>query len=214
MITRYRCRERRLKEPSQLDQGVASPLYRNSCLDLNVAETPTTTTSSEIISIWVVSRGEMHALAKLITPLSQKLHLSTLPFHIHHVVAAYLLYEAIFRFISPSISRRLFRTYRHSDQRSRVDWDTHVVSMVQCLLINAMALHVIFYEPERARASKEGNWRERLWGYTPTTGRVQGFAAGYFLWGTLHFYRIIPLIARQSSTRSLIKDIKATRLCC
>jgi hypothetical protein len=57
--------------------------------------------------------------------------------------------------------------------------------MVQCLLINAMALHVIFYEPERARANKEGNWRERLWGYTPTTGRVQGFAAGYFVWDSL-----------------------------
>lgn len=26
------------------------------------------------------------------------------------------------------------------------------------------------------------DWRGRLWGYTPASGMVQGFAAGYFLW--------------------------------
>jgi hypothetical protein len=55
--------------------------------------------------------------------------------------------------------------------------------MVQSLLINGMALHVIFFDPERVRAAQD--WRERLWGYTSMTGRVQGFAAGYFLWDTL-----------------------------
>jgi hypothetical protein len=126
----------------------------------------------------------MHAaLANLIRPLAQKLQLSTLPFHIHHVLVAYLLYEIIFRFISPFLSSRYSRIYRHLDRRSRVNWDIHVVSMVQSLLINAMALHVIFYDPERVRAAQD--WRERLWGYSPMTGRVQGFAAGYFLWDTL-----------------------------
>jgi TLC domain len=122
-------------------------------------------------------------LANLIRPLTQRLNLSTLPLHIHHVLAAYLLYESLFRLISPGISRRLFKTYQHLDARGRTNWDAHVVSMAQCLLINAMALHVMLYDPERTKA--EVDWRERLWGYSINTGRVQGFAAGYFLWDSL-----------------------------
>jgi hypothetical protein len=72
------------------------------------------------------------------------------------------------------------RSYARLDRRGRINWNVHVVSMVQALLINGMALSVMFGDPERARA--QADWRERLWGYTPRIGLVQGFTAGYFLW--------------------------------
>jgi hypothetical protein len=124
----------------------------------------------------------MDVLAQLIRPVANSLNLSTLPLHIHHVVAAFLLYEGTFHVLSPLISTYIFfpRSYARLDRRTRINWHTHVVSMVQALLINGMALSVMFTDPERNKANED--WRERLWGYTPRTGMVQGFAAGYFLW--------------------------------
>ena len=124
----------------------------------------------------------MEALAQLIRPLSITLNLSTLPLHIHHVLAAFLLYEGIFQAAAPLLSTYVLfpRAYARLDRRGRINWNVHVVSMVQALLINALALSVMFGDPERLKA--HGDWRERLWGYTPRTGLVQGFTAGYFLW--------------------------------
>lgn len=126
----------------------------------------------------------MSALANLIQPLATKLHLATLPLHAHHIIAAFLFYEFVFDFVSPILSKWLFpKTYNGLDRRGRVNWDAHVVSMVQCIIINSMALHVIFTDPAREKATQD--WRERLWGYTPEAGRVQGFASGYFLWDVI-----------------------------
>jgi hypothetical protein len=126
----------------------------------------------------------MQALAELVRPMAEKFQLSTLPLHIQHICAAYLLYEFIFRVISPYGSQFLFPgAYGRLDRRGKVNWDAHVVSMIQCLIINSMALDVMFNDPERLLAEK--SWRERLWGYSVRTGTTQGFAAGYFLWDTL-----------------------------
>jgi len=126
----------------------------------------------------------MSALANLVQPLATKLQLATLPLHAHHIIAAFLLYQAVFDVGSPILSRWLFpETYNGLDRRGRVNWDAHVVSMVQCLIINGMALYVMFADPERVKADHD--WRERLWGYTWMAGRVQGFASGYFLWDVI-----------------------------
>jgi len=68
--------------------------------------------------------------------------------------------------------------YSSFNKRTRVNWDIHWVSMIQALFINSAALWVIFKDEQR----HEMDWRGRLWGYTPASGMVQGFAAGYFLW--------------------------------
>jgi TLC domain len=129
----------------------------------------------------------MNALAHLTRPLSTTLNLSTLPLHMHHILTAFLLYEFLFRLASPLLSTYLLfpRAYARLAPRARTNWHVHVVSTLQALLITAMALHVILTDPERERERARLDWRERLWGYSPETGRVQGWAAGYFLWDAL-----------------------------
>lgn len=115
----------------------------------------------------------------LATPLAHKLSLSTLPQHAHEILLGFLAYHFILFYLSPTLSRLIIPdTYRGFNKRTRLNWDIHWVSMVQALFINSVALYVIWNDAQR----KEMDWKGRLWGYTPASGMVQGFAAGYFLW--------------------------------
>ncbi|KAI9796560.1 MAG: hypothetical protein M1833_006124 [Piccolia ochrophora] len=130
---------------------------------------------------------------ELVQPTANLVGLSTLPFHVHEILLAFLTYQAIFVIAAPAVSRRLApKTYESLSFGSRVNWDVHVVSMVQALFINACALWVIWTDVERTRMS----WQERLWTYTGATGMVQAFAAGYFLWdlmvSVMHFRILGP----------------------
>jgi TLC domain len=121
------------------------------------------------------------ALSNVIRPLSDYLGLTTLSIHIHEIIFGFVLYEAIFRVFSPLLSRLLApKRYSSLDRRGRLNWDAHAVSMAQCLLINGLALWVIFADLGRGVLSKD--WKERLWGYNGAGGMVQGLAAGYFAW--------------------------------
>lgn len=112
-------------------------------------------------------------------PLAEKLSLSTLPQHAHEIFLGFLAYHFILFYLSPTLSRLVFPdTYRSFNKRTRLNWDIHWVSMVQALFINSAAIYVIWNDGQR----KEMDWKGRLWGYTPASGMVQGFAAGYFLW--------------------------------
>lgn len=116
-------------------------------------------------------------------PLSNHLGLTTLPLHIHEVLFSYLLYEFLFRILSPYGSRALFpQKYASMSRRNRLNWDAHMVSMYQAIFINTAALWVIFRDPSRGTQNEGWNWGERLWGYNGAAGMVQAFAAGYFLW--------------------------------
>ncbi|KAJ8114514.1 hypothetical protein OPT61_g3625 [Boeremia exigua] len=118
-------------------------------------------------------------LVQLSQPLANKLDLKTMPYHVHEVLIGFLAYHFILHILSPAVSKLVCpKTYTGFNRRTRLNWDVHWVSMVQALFINGAALYVIFTDPER----KEMDWKGRLWGYTPASGMVQGFAAGYFLW--------------------------------
>lgn len=118
-------------------------------------------------------------LIQLSQPLADKLGLKTMPYHVHEILLGFLAYHFILYGLSPAISRLICpKTYAGFNRRTQLNWDVHWVSMIQALFINAAALYVIFTDPER----KEMDWKGRLWGYTPASGMVQGFAAGYFLW--------------------------------
>lgn len=118
-------------------------------------------------------------LVKLSEPLAEKLGLTTLPAHVHEVLLGFLWYHLILHVLSPALSQLICpQLYRGFNKRTRLNWDLHVVSMVQALFINTAALWVIFKDEQR----HEMDWKGRLWGYTPASGMVQGFAAGYFLW--------------------------------
>lgn len=118
-------------------------------------------------------------LIHLSKPLAENLGLTTLPYHVHEILLGFFGYHFILYVLSPAISQLVCpKTYRSFNKRTRLNWDIHWVSMVQALFINTVALCVIFKDEQR----HEMDWKGRLWGYTPASGMVQGFAAGYFFW--------------------------------
>lgn len=119
------------------------------------------------------------ALSRLVQPLADRYNVPTLPLHIHEVIFAALLYTFVHLVVSPWISMKLFPSYYPRTRGKRVNWDSHVVSIVQSTLINIMALWVMYADEERKSMD---DWEERIYGYTGAAGLVQAFAAGYFLW--------------------------------
>ncbi|KAJ4320587.1 hypothetical protein N0V84_005769 [Fusarium piperis] len=118
-------------------------------------------------------------LAEKAQPWADLLDLPSLPLHIHEVLAAALLYSVVFWPISPWLSNMLApEHYSKLPRKRRLNWDAHVVSMVQSTLINGLAIWVMFTDNE----IKNMNWEERIWGYTGAAGFIQSLAAGYFLW--------------------------------
>ncbi|KAH8695403.1 TLC domain-containing protein [Talaromyces proteolyticus] len=118
-------------------------------------------------------------LQDLTTPWAASLHLYSLPYHIHEVILAFAFYQLIHSYLSPRLSRAFFpRLYSELPPRTQLNWDIHVVSLVQSVLVNAVALWVTFADTER----KEMTVYERIHGYTGALGLVQALAAGYFLY--------------------------------
>lgn len=118
-------------------------------------------------------------LSDAVKPLSDVFTFQTLPYHVHEIIFAILLYQTVQSFISPLLSAYVFpHTYPQLSRRTKLNWDVHMVSMVQSCLINTLALWVIFMDTER----KDMNGLERMYGYTGACGMIQGLAAGYFLW--------------------------------
>ncbi|KAG8533203.1 uncharacterized protein KY384_001986 [Bacidia gigantensis] len=118
-------------------------------------------------------------IARIVTPLAQTLSLRTLPLHAHEILPAFAFYNFLNLYVSPTISSKLARrTYPDLPERSRINWDAHVVSLVQSTFINTAALWVIWSDRERWEMSAV----QRVWGYTGSMGMVQACSAGYFLW--------------------------------
>jgi hypothetical protein len=118
-----------------------------------------------------------------LVPYAEKLAgyfgLKTLPLHIHEVTVAYTIYHITNKYVSPALSRYFVpRTYASLNARTKLNWDVHVVSFVQSVLICTMALWVMWTDTERY----EMDTKERVHGYTGASGLIQAFATGYFLW--------------------------------
>jgi hypothetical protein len=119
------------------------------------------------------------ALSKAVEPYAERFSMPTLPLHIHEVVGSALFYTFIQTVVSPVLSNKLFpQHYPRHHRAKKANWDTHVVSLVQSLIINGVALWVMFADEERSSMDHE----QRIWGYTGGCGIVQALAAGYFLW--------------------------------
>lgn len=129
-------------------------------------------------------------MKELVTPLATFLKLYTLPLHIHEILFAALGYQFICSVLSPLLSTFFFpQIYNSLPRRTRLNWDVHFVSMVQSIMINSLALWVMWVDKERGRMT----WDERIWGYDGAGGMIQGFAAGYFLWDLIVCVRWIDL---------------------
>ena len=112
-------------------------------------------------------------------PIARALSLRTLPFHAHEILPSFGLYTFLDNFVAPRVSAKIFpQTYSTLSEKTKRNWDVHVVSLLQSCFINTAALLVIWLDKKRWKMGP----RERVWGYTGATGMVQGFSAGYFLW--------------------------------
>ena len=124
-------------------------------------------------------------LVRLVKPLADALHLYTLPLHVHEILCAAAFYTSISHVVSPFISARIApNLYPRMSRRNRLNWDVHVVSFIQSLVINGLSLWVIWCDEERKvwRSNADGVWQQRTWGYLGSSGLCQSFALGYFLW--------------------------------
>ncbi len=120
-------------------------------------------------------------LVNAVKPYSEALYLPSLPYHIHEVVGAFVLYQTTQSIISPLLSNYLFpNTYSKLNRRTRINWDVHVVSLLQSLVINTAALWVMFTDQERKDMNNSSV--ERVYGYTGASGLIQALATGYFAW--------------------------------
>ncbi|OQO06479.1 hypothetical protein B0A48_08262 [Cryoendolithus antarcticus] len=114
--------------------------------------------------------------------LSRALHLHTLPLHANTLLLSALTYQTLFSLVSPPLSRRLApKSYPTFPLKTRLNWDIRVTGLVQAVFICTAALRVIASDPTRVGST----WETRLWGYSPAAGKVQAWAAGYFLWDIL-----------------------------
>lgn len=145
------------------------------------------------------------ALQQAIKPFTDYMSFKTLPLHIHELLFAVLLYHVTNTVISPWLSTRLFPTiYPQFNKRTRINWDVHVVSLLQSTLINALALWVSIADDERS----EMDWEGRVWGYTGASGLVVAFSCGYFVWDlyiSLRYVKVfgIGLLAHAVSALSV-----------
>ena len=131
-------------------------------------------------------------LSKAVTPYADAIELPTLPDHIHEVIFSYLLYQSIDTIISPRLSTWLFpNIYPKLSRRTRINWDVHVVSLVQSCLINTLALWVMYFDEERSDMKHSAV--ERIYGYTGASGLIQAFACGYFIWDLIVSTRNIKI---------------------
>jgi len=118
-------------------------------------------------------------LSKAVQPFADLTGLTTLPLHVHEVLIAFFGYTFINVVFAPWISNLLVPTnYGKLSAERKINWNVHIVSLAQSIMINTLALWVMWTDEER----KNMDWVERVWGYTGAAGMIQGLAAGYFLW--------------------------------
>ncbi|EEQ83940.1 hypothetical protein RJZ56_006630 [Blastomyces dermatitidis] len=121
-------------------------------------------------------------------PVAEKLGLHAMTLHIHEVIFFFVFYQLIQSVVSPILSNALFpKFYPHFNRRTKLNWDVHVVSLIQSSLINAVALWVMYADKERQAMTAS----ERVWGYSGTCGLIQAMAVGYFIWDLIVSTRYI-----------------------
>jgi hypothetical protein len=72
--------------------------------------------------------------------------------------------------------------YNNFSRRTQINWNVHVTSFFQSVLISAFSLWIIFFDEDRAAMRARSNYEDRVWGYDGMNGLCQSFALGYFVW--------------------------------
>lgn len=99
--------------------------------------------------------------------------------HWHEIVGAAIFYFTIQATVKPLATLILGKTYTTLPKKTRIDFDIHIVSMVQCIV----SIVLTFYH------FNNPHWQNRsndpvnsLLGSTPFGGMVGAVSAGYFIW--------------------------------
>ncbi|CEP24582.1 unnamed protein product [Cyberlindnera jadinii] len=100
----------------------------------------------------------------------------TLDNHIHELVACILFYHAIYLSSSVLAPMVFAETFRTLPRKTRIDFNIHVVSMIQSVLILFLIIP-LFTDPVLVN--------DRVFGYTPYCGFVTTAALGYFIWDAI-----------------------------
>ena len=126
--------------------------------------------------------------------------LTTMPYHAHQAIGACVCYFALFLVLSPVLSAHLVPSlYSTLPRRTRINWNVRVVSLIQATFICTCSIHVILADDSRIKMDA----MDRLRAYSPMAGRVQAFAAGYFLWDLLVSLRHLRILGLGSLVHAL-----------
>jgi TLC domain len=106
-----------------------------------------------------------------VRPACERLGFEALAEHLHVVLGAALFYQGIFS-ISPYFSS-FFKSYTDLRKRAKINWDIHVVSMIQSIAICYLA-YLALGDPKLKA--------DRVHGYSPFGADVSALACGYFIW--------------------------------
>lgn len=123
------------------------------------------------------------ALSDFVGPIGKKYGYESLGDHIHEILFTFIFYDMVYRLsgvISPSISKG----YRSLSHRTQINFDIHVASMVNCLILLVL-IFPMFNDPILAL--------DKVLSYTPYGGFVCSVACGYFLWDAITCLRFMKL---------------------
>lgn len=119
---------------------------------------------------------------KVVNPYCERLGFKALAQHLHIVLGAAIFYQLIF-ILSPLLCSP-FKSYTTLRTRSKINWDIHLVSMVQSILICWLA-YLALGDPKLKA--------DRVFGYSPFGADVSALACGYFVWDTYVSVRYVRL---------------------
>lgn len=106
---------------------------------------------------------------------SAKFGLTTFADHWQEAVLTFVVYQGIY-LASSVLSPIICPPYRKLTARNKVNFDIHVVSMINCLVMMGLSWP-LFKDPILSA--------DTIYGYTPFAGFVGAYSMGYFTWDTL-----------------------------
>lgn len=110
--------------------------------------------------------------------------------HWHEIIISTVFYFFV-QAISPAISSRLFgKAYTDLEKKTRINFDIHVVSMVQCV-VSATILFLGFGNSFFLNHFEDPV--NSLFGYNPYLGFVSAVTIGYFIWDLFVCTRYVSL---------------------
>ena len=118
-------------------------------------------------------------LSEAVKPITDLLHLHTLPPHAHEILLSFAFYTLVEKMISPQFSAYVFpQHYPKLPRRTKVTWDLHFTSFINAFILCGGVFYLMLYDDERLN----GDWQDRMWAYSGVSGAVQAVATGYFMW--------------------------------